>query len=1125
MSELSQEEIRRKRLARLEVFGTSPGPSTSGPPTTPSPSSSSSSVNNVPPSFPTSTTPVTSNNTNRGTPPPPQKSDSQSTDTSSQMEVEVEENSQSEDKAGASATCQVDVDSGIENMEVDETKETKHICTSSSNDVTEEQLHNTIARVLCVSWTQQTDSAIFLAETAAGIHQRRQENAPSVEFQDLISQSLMEAMCQIASGENPLPSPLTCSTPDGTATETMEEATESSPTPSLATTGLAYLTECYSRVAVEERNQPKRSSMPPLSSVLAELRAQCVQHTSLMLQDVLMEEVDFTGRWGPLTSPLLQPVLSQTLPRGFLSELLCRTHTNPDTLNKVFSPLLQGLYRVMQGASIVGNAHRKPLEALSELVEMRCGPSVSLRPICRLITHQVQFLPDIVTTAAGHEIAHTSFLGPFLSISVFAEDEPKVAERFFSGNTIADKSLHTTLQQELDNSRALLHKIFYDILANGSSRESMLAYIAALLRNNEKRTQIQVEERSLAGDGFMLNLLSVLQLLTVKVKLDKVDPYYPFHSSSMVDIKNDTRLKLTSQEVTSWLDQLNASNTHVWKEPKFPTQCWFLTLHCHHLALLPACQNYQRRVRAIRDVQKLVEDMQNNESIWKMLPIAARNKELIKKWKQQIKRLTRSKACADAGLLDRCLMRRALQFYTTVAEFLLCIMNDQPPTSAVPSPHVLSSSSETPQLFSALPEWYVEDIADFLLFALQYMPGVAAESMEDPLITWLLVTICSPQYIKNPYLVAKIIEVLFVLNPGIQTRTEVLHNRVMAHPISEQYLSSFLMKFYTDVETTGASSEFYDKFTIRYHISIILKCMWDSPVHRQAIINESRSGKQFVKFINMLMNDTTFLLDESLESLKRIHEVQELQADKESWAQMSMQQQQERNRQLVADERQCRSYLTLARETVDMFHYLTMDIKEPFLRPELVGRLSAMLNFNLQQLCGPKCKNLKVQNPEKYGWEPRRLLSQLVDIYLHLDCDEFAAAIAADERSFRKELFEDAVLRMERAVIKSGGEVERFRDLAQRASEIAIQNIKREVDFNDAPEEFKDPLMDTLMDDPVLLPSGKVMDRPVIIRHLLNSSTDPFSRQPLSEDMLVPAGELKERIQAWKRDRMKGATN
>ena len=51
---------------------------------------------------------------------------------------------------------------------------------------------------------------------------------------------------------------------------------------------------------------------------------------------------------------------------------------------------------------------------------------------------------------------------------------------------------------------------------------------------------------------------------------------------------------------------------------------------------------------------------------------------------------------------------------------------------------------------------------------------------------------------------------------------------------------------------------------------------------------------------------------------------------------------------------------TLARETVDMFHYLTQDIKEPFLRPELVDRLAAMLNFNLKQLCGSKCKNLKV---------------------------------------------------------------------------------------------------------------------------------------------------------------------
>ena len=46
--------------------------------------------------------------------------------------------------------------------------------------------------------------------------------------------------------------------------------------------------------------------------------------------------------------------------------------------------------------------------------------------------------------------------------------------------------------------------------------------------------------------------------------------------------------------------------------------------------------------------------------------------------------------------------------------------------------------------------------------------------------------------------------------------------------------------------------------------------------------------------------------------------------------------------------------------------------------------------------------------------------------------------------------------------------------------------------------------MDTLMTDPVQLPSGTIMEKKVILRHLLNSQTDPFNRQPLTEDQLTP---------------------
>ena len=51
-----------------------------------------------------------------------------------------------------------------------------------------------------------------------------------------------------------------------------------------------------------------------------------------------------------------------------------------------------------------------------------------------------------------------------------------------------------------------------------------------------------------------------------------------------------------------------------------------------------------------------------------------------------------------------------------------------------------------------------------------------------------------------------------------------------------------------------------------------------------------------------------------------------------------------------------------------------------------------------------------------------------------------------------------------------------------------------------------------LMEDPVVLPSGKRVDRRTIAQHLLGDATDPFSRQPLTLDMVKPDAELKARI-------------
>jgi len=61
-----------------------------------------------------------------------------------------------------------------------------------------------------------------------------------------------------------------------------------------------------------------------------------------------------------------------------------------------------------------------------------------------------------------------------------------------------------------------------------------------------------------------------------------------------------------------------------------------------------------------------------------------------------------------------------------------------------------------------------------------------------------------------------------------------------------------------------------------------MKYVWSSDIHRERIRHES-STENFVRFINLLLNDTTFLLDESLSKLAEIHSVQEKMKDEAAW--------------------------------------------------------------------------------------------------------------------------------------------------------------------------------------------------------------------------------------------------
>lgn len=270
------------------------------------------------------------------------------------------------------------------------------------------------------------------------------------------------------------------------------------------------------------------------------------------------------------------------------------------------------------------------------------------------------------------------------------------------------------------------------------------------------------------------------------------------------------------------------------------------------------------------------------------------------------------------------------------------------------------------------------------------------------------------------------------------------------------------------------------------------------------------------------MNDVTYLLDEGLSKLIEINKLQkELEQNPTPQDQTAMnQEQREREQTLATTERQATSYISLANETVSLLNKFTAFTPDAFVVPEVVDRLARMLNFNQVVLTGDKCRNLKVKDPARYRFNPKDLLCQLVQIYLNLRTKQaFVIACARDGRSYKAENFQKTIAILSKYAMMQSKDVEAFRRFFNAVEEAKQQDEEGEEALGDIPDEFLgtfpqsaiksiltlDPLMYTLMEEPVILPTSKVsVDLATIKSHLLSDPTDPFNRSPLKIEEVIP---------------------
>lgn len=495
----------------------------------------------------------------------------------------------------------------------------------------------------------------------------------------------------------------------------------------------------------------------------------------------------------------------------------------------------------------------------------------------------------------------------------------------------------------------------------------------------------------------------------------------------------------------------------------------------------------------------------------------ARFEEHVNKIKKSIDDNWSTIHATTGVLLDDLSQARSMQFMRYVIVWLLRIASQQD----LPKEQLrLPLPEKQHDVFRFLPEYLLEDIVENFKFITQNIPQIITPQQCDEIVQICVTFLRNSEYVKNPGVKSGLVTILFYgVHPFYNHARGVLGDMLIGSSFAHKHLLHSLMKFYIEAESTGSHTQFYDKFNIRYEIFQVIKCIWVNTLYRENLAKEAKVNTEFfVQFVNMLVNDVTFVLDESLTAFVKIHD---LTIELASWPQGVDQDHRKEKEELLEDQKgKAKSYMQLTRETMETLILFTENLTDAFTMPEIVTRLADMLDYNLDTMVGPKRLNLRVDTPAEYGFNPRQLLADIMSVYINLAAkDNLIHAIARDGRSYKPANFVKAKDYV--SPLKSSDELRVWDQLAAKVAATKAAEEQEEEDLGEVPDEYLDPLLAELMTDPVILPASRVtVDRATIRSHLLSDPNDPFNRMPLKIEEVEPNVELKQKISEWKADKL-----
>ncbi|KAK4705710.1 ubiquitin conjugation factor E4 B, partial [Phenoliferia sp. Uapishka_3] len=896
-----------------------------------------------------------------------------------------------------------------------------------------------------------------------------------------------------------------------------------------------YLGGCWKREKAERYSVIQKKGADPKEvaqrlEVLNTLKRLIVSYLGLILDDPTMFPQDHVTKkplgaleLRPLLLPSSSPGNTSSLTSSDLPGILQDLSAAPDSsISSLVGLLIADSAREILvnkldigGGGNGGISWREHLSAVHSLTENKAVAAA----LVDCDTWDVTTQPG-GANAAGIEIF--TLLGPFLRLSTFPEAFPNIASSYFPSPSDMSHgdidSATKNLRGTLANVQSSLFRIMDNVVRSGPKpREGVLSLLGHVAQANVKRAAMQVDSRVVSSNGFIVNLHNVLLSFAAPFmdstfsKIDKIDPLY-YKYSNRIGIAEVTKMQATQVESDAFYAKAEGE---IFPTPNFISEVFFLCCSYLHIGPMRVIKEHHSMGKQISYLKKDIVEMEADIT-WRGTPNEATVQANIERYKKEME-LRKSKLHAfEVQILDPEYLARCLGFINLVMAWLVRLVDPKKmhPKIAISLP----LPEETPEAFRMLPEYLIEDITEFLTFTSKYAPQVLAATSQEELVSFMLVFLSTP-YMKNPYLKGQFI-MYYLTRPDGRNPRGSLGDVINFHPLALKNLMPCLVHAYVQIEITGSHTQFYDKFNTRYYITQLFKLVWSNPSHREALKAESLHLDRYVRFVNLLMNDTTYLLEEGIRLLHLISDIQKKMDDKEEWEARPITERQEQEKLLREYEGSARSDIELGHESLRLLKLFSAETEEPFLTPEIVDRLAAMLDMNLDMLAGPTCQNLRVREPEKYKFVPKELLSDVLQIFLHLGPRiEFQQAVAKDGRSYSRDLFARADRIARKNSLKTDEELSKLQAMVEKVEELKAAEEEDDA-MGEVPDDFLDPLTYDIMRDPVILPSSKtIVDRSTIKQHYLSDATDPFNRVPLKWEDLVEATELKAQIAAFLAER------